>query len=211
MKLKALNVFMLSIACGGLSPIATAEVVSPDITWPGGGGNNGGDEVTVETGDASYGTAKFSGFVSGFASNGALIVTGSGGAREEAAYTAELNVNANGTFDAKKAVVLESHVYDEAEDQVGELYSNVDWVVEQIVFAGDLSAEQQNELQASILLEDVLTGTEIDGAQGKIANADLSSGENSVHLRVSNIKPLKTELDVGSFLTVGVNMVATAL
>ncbi|MDF4701730.1 hypothetical protein P3528_23780, partial [Vibrio parahaemolyticus] len=68
--------------------------------------------------------------------------------------------------------------------------SDVDWVVEQVVFAGDLSAEQQNELQASILLEDVLTGTEIDGSQGKIANADLSSGENSVHLRVSNTKSL---------------------
>lgn len=211
MKLKALYVFMLAIAGGSLSSVAMADVASPDITWPGGGGNNGGDEVTVEAGDSSYGTAKFSGFVAGFTNSGALLVTGTGGSREESAYTAELNVSADGTFDAKKAIVLESHVYDEEEDQVGELYSSVDWVVEQIVFAGDLSVEQQNELHASIQLEDVLTGNELDGAQGRIANADLSTESDSIHLRVSNFKPLKTKLDVGSFLTVGVNMVATAL
>lgn len=170
-----------------------------------------GGELTPSTGDASYGTAKFSGFVSGFVSNGALIVTGSGGSLDEAAYTAELNVSSNGTFDAKKAIVLESHVYDEAEKLVGELYSDVNWVVEQVVFAGDLSAEQQNELHETIQVEDVLSSNTIGGSNGKIANADLSSGESSVHLRVSNVKPLAEELSVGSFLTVGVNMVATAL
>lgn len=204
MKKYALTLAISTILSGlALQPVMADEPEEPDP--------NPGTEVTVTAGDSSYGTAKFSGFVSGFASNGALLVTGSGGSREEAAYTAELNVSADGTFDAKKAVVLESHVYDEAEDQIGELYSDVQWVVEQIVFAGDLSAAQQNELHSTIVVEDVLSGTVIDGSDGKIANVELSTNENSVHLRVSNIKPLTKELDVGSFLTVGVNMVATAI
>lgn len=168
-------------------------------------------DVTVPAGDSSYGTAKFSGFVSGFATHGALIVTGSGGSLEEAAYTAELNISQDGTFDAKKAIVLESHTYDEITEEVGGLYSDVDWVVEQIVFAGDLSAAQQNELQASILVEDVLSGNVLDASSGQIANLELASNADSVHLRVSNLQPLTTDLDVGSFVTVGVNMVATAL
>ncbi|EJF7265705.1 hypothetical protein M8475_003566 [Vibrio parahaemolyticus] len=203
MKKYALAIAISVLLSGFATQQAFAEEPEPEVP---------GQAIEVVAGDSSYGTAKFSGFVSGFASNGNLIVTGSGGSRDEAAYTAELNVSQNGTFDAKKSVVLESHVYDQENDLVGDIYADVDWVIEQVVFAGDLSAEQQNELHEKIEVKDAILGTIVKaGDTGKIANVDFASGTDQVHLVVSNTEPLSNELSVGSFLTVGVNMVATAI
>lgn len=206
MKKYALAIAMSTLLSGFAAQQALAETEEPDPSpeLP--------SQIEVASGDSSYGTAKFSGFVSGFASNGNLIVTGSGGSRDEAAYTAELNVSQNGTFDAKKSVVLESHIYDQENDLVGDVYADVSWVIEQVVFAGDLSAEQQNELHEKIEVKDAILGTTVKaGDTGKIANVDFAKDTEQVHLIVSNTEPLTNELSVGSFLTVGVNMVATAI
>lgn len=164
------------------------------------------------SGDQAAATATFSGWVTGSVTPvGELIVTGAAGSIDPASFKAELEVSEDGTFAAKKAIVLESHAYDQATTAVGDL-QDANWVVQQVRIAGDISAAAVTEISNSIKVEDALSTTTLDAASGPIANAELSASANTVQLKVLNETALTGgNLTPGANVSVGVDLVATEI
>ncbi|MGR5445575.1 hypothetical protein ACPV47_11795 [Vibrio jasicida] len=164
------------------------------------------------TGDQASATATFSGWVSGSVTPvGELIVTGAAGSIDPASFKAELEVSEDGTFAAKKAIVLESHVYDQATDVIGVL-KDANWVVQQVRVAGDIPASAVTEINNSIKVQDVLSNTTLDASSAPIANAEVSGLSNSIHLKVLNETALTGgNLTPGANVSVGVDIVATEI
>ncbi|WP_050918004.1 hypothetical protein [Vibrio campbellii] len=170
--------------------------------------------AAATAGDSSNGTATFSGWVSGFTSDSSLIVTGSGGNQSPEMFKAELEVSEDGTFISKTAIVLEAHEQDlstPATPVIGALNDKTKWIVEQVRLGGDLDAKAIDDITNSIVIEDVISATNIDASAGVIANKELVASAPIVHLKVRNDTATTNALAVGSAVSVGVDMVATSL
>ncbi|MDN3628745.1 hypothetical protein [Vibrio lentus] len=153
------------------------------------------------TGDTSTGAATFSGFVPGFVANGEILVTGAGGNTDSASYIGTLQVNADGTFETTKPVVLEAHAYDGS--TVGALTS-ANWTVSQV----NVLPAAMAEILPSIKVGDQVSTMELDQAQVQSAT-QLASGE-TIQLYVANDIAHSTPDDIaGTEIIVNVDMIAT--
>lgn len=164
------------------------------------------------SGDQAAATATFSGWVTGSVTPvGELIVTGAAGSIDPTAFMAELDVAEDGTFAAKKAIVLESHAYDQATKAIGTL-KDASWVVQQVRVAGDIPASAITEISNSIKVQDVLGNTVLDASSAPIANAELAATAQTVQLKVLNETALTGgNLTPGANVSVGVDIVATEI
>lgn len=152
-------------------------------------------------GDTSTGSAVFSGFVPGFVANGEILVTGAGGNTDSASYIGTLQVNADGTFETTKPVVLEAHAYDGS--TVGALTS-ANWTVSQV----NVLPAAMAEILPSIKVGDQVSTMELDQAQVQSAT-QLASGE-TIQLYVANDIAHSTPDDIaGTEIIVNVDMIAT--
>ncbi len=152
-------------------------------------------------GDTSTGSAVFSGFVPGFVSNGDILVTGAGGSEDSASFVGTLQVNADGTFETTKPVVLEAHDYTGA--VLGAL-TPANWTVSQV----NVLPASMGEVQPNIVVGDNLSGTELTATE-YLASTQLSA-DDTIHLYVANdVAHLTPDSIAGTEVIVNVDMIAT--
>lgn len=153
------------------------------------------------SGDTSTGSVVFSGFVPGFVPNGDILVTGVGGNTDSASYQGTLQVNADGTFETTKPVVLEAHDYTGA---VLGAKVPANWTVSQVT----VLPAAMGEVRPNIVVGDMKTTTELTNTD-ILAATQLSAGED-IQLYVANKTAHSNPDDiVGTEVIVNVDMIAT--